>query len=155
MAVYDSCCWYFPLRTGCILIAIMEIIFLASVDIVFVKMEVPFPVMIPVNLIALTFTGLLLYGTILRKRSWLRLRLAINVIIVVLLGILDTMSIIDSSSHSPSELYAGMEKVAAVIFAFISTALIAAQIIFGLVVFSFLCELRGRLLDDDRNPIEI
>lgn len=155
MAIYDSCCWCLPLRTGCILIAVVDIIFQILANIAFVEMNVSLPVIISGNLIALTFTGLLIYGTIMQKRSWLWLWSTINVILMVLLGIFAVMAIIGYSSNPSEGPGAGVDKLFAVIVAVISTAVITAQIMFGLVVFSYLWKLREQTVEmDDRHSVE-
>lgn len=142
MALYDSCCWCLPLRTGVFIIAIIEIIFQVVANIVFVEMDVRIAVIISGNVIGITFIGLLIYGIILQKRSCLWLWLAIDLLLVILLGLAAVMTVIGTFHPKEDGPDQGAEKLVAVITAVVSTAVITAQIIFGLVVFSYLCKLR-------------
>lgn len=141
MAVYDSCCWCLPLRTGCVLIALLEIIFQILANLAVGELQVTIAAVISANLVAITFTGLLLYGTIMRKRSWLWLWVAIDLLIVILLGVLVVMVATGYSSDAEQTDH-GYSLLTAVVIGVISTALAAAQIVFALVVFSYISKLR-------------
>lgn len=155
MAVYDSCCWCLPLRTGCVLIALLDIIFLILANLAVGQLQVTLAAVISINLIVITFTGILLYGTFMRKRSWLWLWVAIDILLAILLGVLVVMVVVGYNSN-PNTTDHGYGVLTAVIIGVISTALAVAQVVFALLVFSYISKLREEqrlevtdLVDDD------
>lgn len=144
MAVYDSCCWCLPLRTGCILIAVLDLFFQVLATIASLELQIPYlyVVIISGNLIALTITGLLVYGTIVQKRSFLWLWTAVNTVVVILLCILTVMCAIgftDTASDTPGQ---ADGKLVSIVIGVISAALATVQFVFTLVVYSYICKLR-------------
>lgn len=148
--LYDSCCWCLPLRTGCILIAILDLILQVLATIAALEYQMPYlyVVIISGNLIAFTITGLLVYGTIVQKRSFLWLWTVVNAVVVILLCILTVMCAIgftDTAADTPGQ---ADGKLASIIIGVLSAALATAQFVFTLIVYSYICKLRE--LEDSR-----
>lgn len=84
---YDKCCCCLTLRTCCIGISILEIFYQLLMHFVLSQMGVQAPLLtiIPAHLIALIIIGILLYGIIMRKRSFLWLWITFNITNVIFL----------------------------------------------------------------------
>lgn len=148
MAIYDSCFWCLSLRTGCILIVFLEIIFQISANVAMKYVDVPLPAAISGNLIAIVFTALLIYGTIMQKRSWLWLWVAIDIIIIVLLCILVVWCVRDYGSPGGDVPGQSLTKLGAVILGSVSAILAVTRIVFALLVYSYICK-----LDEQQNSV--
>lgn len=136
MAIYDSCFWCLSLRTGCIVIITLQIIFQILTNF---ALDLPLLAVIFGNLIATAFTALLIYGIIAEKRFWLWLWVAIDIIIVVLLCVLVVKCAIDYGSRTDG--VPGPEKLGSIIIAVVSAILAVTHIVFALVVYSYISKL--------------
>lgn len=142
MAGYESCCWCYSLRTGCIIVAVLDIFIQILLNAIFpgsTDLEV-----IQLNLVGLGIIGLLIYGIINEKLFYLWLWLAFNLIIVVFLLTLVTMCAIGfygDTDNSPGSMDG---EVLEMIIGGISGALATAKIAFASVVYSYACKLRGQ-----------
>lgn len=141
MAIYDSCFWCLSLRTGLIMIVLLEIIFQISANVAMKYVDVPLPAVISGNLIASVFTALLIYGIIVQKRSWLWVWLAIDIIIIVLLCILVVSCVRSYLSPGGDVPGQSLTKLASVFLGSISAILVVTRIFFALVVYSYICKL--------------
>lgn len=145
MVVYNSCCWRFSLRSGCIFVAILEIIILILMN---VKewSDVEVTIMILINFIGAI---LLIYGTITEKTIYLWLWLTTNVIVVSFLGFFAVMCVLglQYSQDDASRYYF------LVYWASIFATLAAVKIGFASIVYSYTCKLREQPGKENYQPV--
>lgn len=147
MRVFNTCCLCLSLRTGCILIAVLEMIILILANIAAgqsISLDV-----IGTNIIATAFVGLLIYGIVMENCISLWLWVMINNVVIGLLfcviGVcafhwtLDTLPRLESPS--------GFAYLITFILALLVAGILACcatRALFSYVVHSYTCELRNR-----------
>lgn len=142
MVIYDSCFWCLSLRTGCILIITFEIIFQILGNVAFRPLDLPLLAVISGNLLVGAFTGLLIYGIIEHKRSWLWLWIAINMIIVILFAILSVWTAVDYIFPTDLDpIGRGHTRLYSIIISVISAIFAITRIVFALIIYSYICKL--------------
>lgn len=145
MTPYDSCCWCFSLYTGCMVIAILELIFQTLLTVAFVLLtEIETPAIVLANVIGLSITSILIYGTVAENRSWLWLWVTINILIVLLLGVLVVIIGIEYNNSAPLPPDHGnaMNRLTGIVMAVISIGKAMAQVFYTLIVVSYINKLR-------------
>lgn len=125
MALFNACCWRFPLRTGCTVVAILEIIFEIFLFV--------FGIHYFVSLVGLAITSLLIYGTRKQKRFWLLSWVVIHVLIIVVAGILYVLYLLFDD-----------DDTALIDFQLLTIYIVHTllHVIYILVVGSHMCEIR-------------
>lgn len=148
MAAFRSCFWCLRLRTGCILIALLDMVLQLFLNL---AAEWPTkPEFIGVNLAALAIVGLLIYGIVRENRKCLWLWMIVNNLVIALLTIVVVfcaLGMIQLSqpykTESDNELvFRALMGIYFIICGLVVLAISIAKGLFSYIVHSYICELR-------------
>lgn len=133
----DSCCLCFSLRTGCFLIAILEIFI--SILLTIATREMTLSLLV----VALSVSGLLIYSTITKERSYLRLWVTINIMTVFSFTIYVAICAINYYFYSPDHVHArAYSPLAELIITLVLIGIISGKTSFSFVVISYMRKLQ-------------
>lgn len=139
MAVFNTCCGYFSLRTGCIIIGGLGL---------FIEFLLYFTINIPTFrfvIIGAPFSGLLLCGALLKHRICLWISIIGHIILIMLLGIAFVCCTILWTERYENHDYTVVIKddraSILLILAILIIPLIVALILITLVAHSYTCEM--------------
>lgn len=145
-----SCCWCLRLRTGCIIVASLELLFQIAVTAVCIILSFyRIHWLVIGNLAGLGVSGMLLYGALRENRPWLWLWMMINIIVSSGVGFLAVIFITDYLAQPADEInYAAAMGLPGLITACIALIKALLQLVYEMVVFTYIFELLGLPVSD-------